>query len=185
MLSIFYDDTNVYYNFDELLQIMVQLNFETVDKKTLSPAHVYVKPRNAQVFVTDGINMAARVIDHDECYIEMEGVLHIIKNSAFGDCSSMEKVLCRATKCVLKYDHPWQKKFRCFVQQRVQTSFDVYMKVCRQYFICGKPESARIGVSVDTLIQEASRLQHSDEFEDIISSYVMYDKATRLVLGTL
>ncbi|AQQ80276.1 ORF6 [Betabaculovirus altermyunipunctae] len=77
------------------------------------------------------------------------------------------------------------KKITRYLQQRVQDSLDVYMKVCRQYYICGRPGAERIGETVDRLIREASQLQHLTDHESLITSYVLYDKAIRLVLGAL
>ncbi|AJK91668.1 ORF007 [Spodoptera frugiperda granulovirus] len=185
IISVTYDDECVWYNFDELMQLMVQFDFECVDKKSVDSARVCVKSRNEQVFVTDGAQMAVRVLEHDECYIDIDGILHIVAHSVFGDKTAMEKLLARCTTCVLKCEHPWQKKFTCYLQQRARDSFDVYMKVCRQYFMSGRPRSEEIGPTVDRLVKEASRLLHqSTNYDDIITSYVLYDKAVRLILGT-
>lgn len=186
IISVTFDDERVWYNFDELMQIMVQLDFECVDKKSVDSARVGVKLRNEQVFVTNGEHIALRVLEHDECYIDIDGILDIVSHSVFGDKTTMEKLLARCASCVLKCEHPWQKKIICYLQQRARDSFDVYLKVCKQYFMCGRPHSKEIGNTVDRLVKKASRLLHeSTNYDDIITSYVLYDKATRLILGTL
>ncbi|ABY47697.1 hypothetical protein HaGV_gp006 [Helicoverpa armigera granulovirus] len=184
-ISIYYDANNVYYSFDDLVQLMIELNFEIVSKKSVQVSHVHVKRRNEQVFVTDGTYIQTKLLTHDECYVDLDGLLHMLNASVFGDNIAMERLITKFTLCVVKCEHPWQKKITCYLQQRVQDSFDVYMKVCRQYFVCGRPQASRIGHTVDKLINEASQLHHSNNYEDYITAYVLYDKAIRLILSVL
>ncbi|AQQ80277.1 ORF7 [Betabaculovirus altermyunipunctae] len=110
MLSLCYDADNVYYNFDDLLQLMVLADFEAVDKKSLCPTRLCVKMRNEHVFVTDGLNTTTRLLKHDECYVNLDGVIQILNTSTFGNQSAMERVLARAAHTLVEAEHPGQKK---------------------------------------------------------------------------
>ncbi|AKR17482.1 hypothetical protein [Mocis latipes granulovirus] len=185
-ISLCYDTHNIYYAFDDLLQLMINLNFEGVNKKSVPISHVHVKMRNNQVFVSDGTHIQTRLLTHDECYIDLDGLLNLITTSVFGDHITMERLIAKISSCVVSYaDHPWQKKFKCYLQERIQDTFNIYMKVCRQYFVSGRPKALQIGNSVNDLVHKASQSHNSNNYEDIITAHVLYDKAIRLILSVL
>src|SRR6478736_1991796 len=96
-ISIYYDANNVYYSFDDLVQLMIELNFEIVNKKSVQVSHVHVKRRNEQVFVTDGTYIQTKLLTHDECYVDLDGLLHMLNASVFGDNIAMERLITKFT----------------------------------------------------------------------------------------
>ncbi|ABQ51948.1 hypothetical protein SlGVgp005 [Spodoptera litura granulovirus] len=185
-LSMYFDENNVYYNFDELLALMLKFNFERVDKKFLRPDSVRIKGANEQVYVTDGLDIDVRVLLSDECYVNFDSVFEIIDhNLIMHDKYNFEQTFIRLTGRVVQCPHPWQKKYFDLLQSRVTASFSVYFKVLEQYMLQQQPAADKIGDNVRRLVRIGQDLMSSNSPNDLVTAYSSFDKATALLLNQL
>ncbi|AAM60757.1 unknown [Choristoneura occidentalis granulovirus] len=184
MLSIFFDNFEVYYNFDEVVQLVLKYNLEKADKKMLSVECLKIISANEQVYCTDGISINNRLINYDECYISFEGVMELIEGNQFGDKENLENLLVECTlRVVLNPNHEWLKKYIIRLQARVGASFDLYFKILEQYILANKPCVEKIGPTLNELLTKAKLYRHSPNDCVVLNqSYRSFDLASNLML---
>ncbi|QOD39967.1 Maph4 [Matsumuraeses phaseoli granulovirus] len=186
MLSIFFNDVMVYYNFDDLVKLMVDLNFEQADKKMLAPDRLKIVGANEQVFYTDGTNIDVKLVLHDECYISFEGVLDMIDKNVLAQKDVLESIVVSCTSRVVKNPyHKWLISYVQVLRARVNSSFDFYFKVLEQYMLANQPHVDKIGCNINQLITLGEKLKICDDVTSLMSAYRSFDEASALMLKYL
>lgn len=183
-LSMFADSQDVYYAFDPVAELMSDLDFERADKRTVPCERWRVVDKNARVFVTDGLDIRARQLSHDECYITLDGALDMIDANHFGDKREMESVLVRCAERLFDFrNHPSYGRYVNRLRQRVRASFAVYFRVLEQYMLMRRPCADSIGGPVKELVATAQRLQTCDDHRSLITAQHSFDEASALLIG--
>lgn len=186
MLSIFFNPDTVFYNFDQLLELMIRFNFGKVDKKILRCDKLCIVGCNEQVFVTDGVNMDVRAVLYDECYVSFDGVFELMEMNMFGNKESLERVLVECTARVVKSaEHAWRANYTRRLQSRVQASFNIYFKVLEQYMLLNQPCVDRIGKEVAALVRAGDQLKNSADHQQLITAQQSFDKASILMMQNI
>ncbi|AKN80768.1 hypothetical protein [Diatraea saccharalis granulovirus] len=183
MLSILFNEQTVMYSFNDILQLMVCLNFERVDKKLLSCNRLVVVGTNTQVFYTDGVFIDIKLITHDECFVNFEGVLELIDQNDIGEKEEFETLLVNCTSRVIKIpNHSWTLKYITRLKDRINGSFDLYFKIVEQYVLANKPHIDKIGATVDRLVSEAEHNKQTNDVNLLRKAYHGFDQATVLMI---
>ncbi|AIS92006.1 hypothetical protein [Erinnyis ello granulovirus] len=188
MISIYYNNdlNQVFYNFNELLQLMLQFDLEKADKKTLDVECLKIVPANEQCYVTDGSNISIRLITHDECYVSFEGVLKLIDSNTFGCKLDLEYVLVVYTsKVVLNPNHKWVSLYLQRLRSRVMVSFEFYFKILELYMVANQPRVKDIGNEINKLVSRAENCKLANDFASLIECCTSFDKASALMLQHL
>ncbi|UXX41813.1 hypothetical protein [Psilogramma increta granulovirus] len=188
MLSIYYNNNQnqVFYNFDDVLRLMLQFNMDQVDKKTLNVECLKIVMANEQCYMTDGSNTTIRLITYDECYVSFEGVLQLIDNNHGGYKYDIEHVLIVCTsKVVLNPNHKWVSVYFARLKTHINNSFDFYFKILKQYMLANQPNSNEIVNIVNKLVSKAEKYKISNNFALLMETCVCYDKASALMLEQL
>ncbi|AGQ20263.1 hypothetical protein CaLGV004 [Clostera anastomosis granulovirus A] len=186
MLSLIFDDSTVYYNFDDVLRSMMCHNFEQADKKALSYDRIKVVCANEQVFVTNGSDIDVRLVLHDECYVNLEGVYELMDTNTFGDAVTFESMLVTCTTRVVRdSNHPWVHKCRSRQDRRVCASFRFYFNVLEQYMMAGQPHVQKIGPTINSLIAFAEERRRDKDYNSQLKSCDAFDKASALMLQNM
>nr|AGS18770.1 ORF4 [Pieris rapae granulovirus] len=183
MISIFFDFQTVYYNFDEILQLMINYNFERADKKMLNCNRLKIICANEQVYFTNGTNIDIRLVKHDECYVSFEGILELMDSNMFGEKDTFETLLVNCTfRVVLQPNHPWLNNYIIKLQSRLNGSFEFYFKVLEQYMLANQPYVSKIGPIINKLIATAEKYKQCNHYCSLIEACHNFDKASALML---
>ena len=186
MLSIFFTAETVFFNFDQLLDLMIRFNFSKADKKSLGYDKLCIVGCNEQVFVTDGVNMDVRAVLHDECYVSFDGVFELMELNMFGDKDSLERALVECTARVVKnQDHAWRANYVQRLRNRVQASFDIYFKVLEQYMMLNQPRVDCIGKEIAALVRIGELFKNSTDYQQLITAHQSFDKASVMMMQNI
>jgi|WetSurMetagenome_2_1015567.scaffolds.fasta_scaffold75694_3 hypothetical protein len=186
MLSIFFNRETVFFNFDQLLELMIRFNFGKVDKKSLRYDRLCIVGCNEQVFVTDGVNMDVRAVLHDECYVSFDGAFELMDLNMFGDKEGVERALVEcAARVVKSEDHAWRVNYVQRLRGRVQASFNIYFKVLEQYMLLNQPCVDRIGKEISALVRAGEQLKNSADYQQLITAHQSFDKASILMMQNI
>nr|UYX49637.1 ORF4 [Darna trima granulovirus] len=183
MISILFDNDTVYYNFDELLILMLKCNFERADKKMLICDRLKIVGNNEQVFCTNGNNIDIRLVTHDECFVTFDGVIELIESNTFGDKEKLESYIVACTsRVVLNPTHSWINNYTERIRARINGSFDFYFKVLEQYMLANQPQVDKIGSMVNRLIVTAEHYKRCDDYNMLLQACQAFDTASALML---
>ncbi|AAQ21602.1 unknown [Cryptophlebia leucotreta granulovirus] len=186
MLSIFFDESTVYYNFDDILYKMIECGFEQVDKKILTCDRLKVKCCNDQVFYTNGVDIDLRLLKCDECYVSFEGILDLLESNIFGEKDKFEMMLVNCTlRVVLNHNHNWLELYKSKLRTRISASFNFYFKVLEQYMLANQPNVEVIGDVVKKFVCLAEHHKHFDDIVSLSEAYHAYDKASAIILQNM
>ncbi|AMF83757.1 hypothetical protein AYR72_gp004 [Cnaphalocrocis medinalis granulovirus] len=208
MLSMFFTHECVYYNFDDLLQIMLQFDFQQIDKKILLQQHDYYKhndndddveeikqkehiylivlqPNKLVYCKKKDTSVTIRNLTYHECYLSLQGVIKIVERNMFVKSVSLFHVALFTYTHSVMPKHPWFMFYTNYLRTIVNSSFKLYFKILEQYILNGRPNVNRIGCLIDNKISLANQLKPNDDCVSLLSASEIYDSVSALMLRAM